>query len=241
MTGSVPTSRRRAGAVAGALTLIGLGLAATLAGCGGVAGGNVELGYPKAPTKISRANTLVAVLSGEIMRVPVPPGWGLARLDPTPHLPRALVVRAKPCYLSISITGSSVRPLTVHAIYGAYVRPSDGYAWTRERYGKVIVALLDQTSGARLSRSTVGSAYVPVDASDYLAVDFGAGVWPIGGAQACPDPDVAADLGQLRTTVETVFSAIVVSPANSSQATAALPAQVVHPPVVLYAKRRSGA
>jgi len=241
MTGSVPTTRRRTGVLGGACALFGLGLAALLAGCGGVAGGNDDLGYPTLPTKISRATALVADVSGERLRVPVPAGWGLAKIDKTapPGVSRALVIRTKPCYLSISITGSSVRPLTVHEIYQPYDRPSDGYDWTLDRYGKVIVALLDQTSGAHLSRSTVGSAYVPVDASDYLAVDIGAGVWPIGSAVACPDPDVATRLSELRATVETVFAAMVVTPA-ADQASAALPV-VGAWPAVLYAARRGPA
>ena len=242
MTGLVPNRRRRGGVVGGAVAIFGLGLAALLAGCGGVAGGNDDLGYPALPTKISRAAALVADVSGERLRVPVPAGWGLAKIDKTapPGVSRALVIRTEPCYLSIAITGSSVRPLTVHAIYESYDGTSDGYDWDLERYGKVIVSLLDQTSGTHLSRSTVGSAYVPVDASDYLAVDIGAGVWPIGSAVACPDPDVAARLGELRSTVETVFAAMVVTPAAADSASAAVPVTAASP-AVLYARRRGPA
>ncbi len=189
-------------------------LAATLGACGGVTGGPVDPGYPAARPHVVAATVLQPRLSGVVVRFAVPAGWGLARLAAERSVPRAFVHLDGDCYEAVSITGSSIRALTAPAIDALYTSPVAGYSWSVTTVGPTILALLSQrstTSGA-LSRSALGTAYARASPSTYLAIDFGAGVWPFGG-QACPDPDVSARLSRLDGAVTTIFASLQIDPA----------------------------
>ena len=187
-------------------------LAVTVAGCGGVTGGRVDLGYPPARPRVTAAAIMQPRLSGSVVRFTVPAGWGLARLDSERGVPRAFVRLDGDCYESVAITGSSEPTVSATAIAALYATPIDGYAWTvtsldGTTLGRTSLALLgqrDPTSG-RLSRSSLGTAYVPTSPHTYLAIDFGAGIWPLGG-HACPDSEVSARLSALAAAVATIFA-----------------------------------
>jgi hypothetical protein len=165
-------------------------------------------------------------LSGEFVRFAVPAGWGLARIAAERNVPRAFVHLDGDCYESVSITGSSVRPITASAIDALYVNGVAGYAWSVSTAGPTIIAVLGQrnASSGALSRSALGTAYLRLARSTYLAIDFGAGIWPLND-QACPNAQVSARLPRLDGAVATIFaSAHVAPPAAVPGAVAAAPA-----------------
>ncbi len=200
----LPLARNRS--ATGAARACGLvALAALAAGCGGVTGGRVALGYPTANPVVKRASTLQTRLNGRVVRFVVPAGWGLARLDTDPHARPAFVRLDGDCYLAVSITGSSTRALSAAGIASLY-SPAGGYTWTITHIGPTILALLGEqnTTTGKLSRSSLGTVYLPTNAGAYLAIDFGAGVWPLDG-HACPGGDVAARLPMLTSASEAIF------------------------------------
>ncbi len=205
------------------VSLVGT-LAAALSACGGVTGGRVDPGYPAARPHVVAATALQPRLSGEVVRFAVPVGWGLAHLAAERNTPRAFVHLDGDCYESVSITGSSTRALTTGGIDALYANPVAGYSWSVATVGPVILAVLSQrnaTTGA-LSRSALGTAYVPTAPGTYLAIDFGAGVWPLGG-RACPDSDVSARLSRLDGAVTTIFASVRLGPAAPAPSTPAAP------------------
>lgn len=204
-TGAIPGGGSRA-ARCGAIALLG----AAVAGCGGVTGGRVDPGYPPSPSRISHATTLQTRLNGNIVRFAVPAGWGLARIDSQQGARPAFVLLSGDCYLSVSITGSSTRRLTPAAVAAQYAKPSGDYTWRVTRVRGAILALLGDENSATgvLSRSSLGSVYLPTSPQAYLAIDFGAGIWPLHG-HACPDSAVAARLPALTSASQTIFGGAV--------------------------------
>ena len=182
-------------------------LAATVAGCGGVTGGRVDLGYPPARPRVTPAAIMQPRLSGNLVRFTVPAGWGLSRIDTERGVPRAFVRLDGDCYESVAITGSSEPTLTAGGLGARYAKPVDGYTWTVTSLGRTSLALLGQRDPTtdRLSRSSLGTAYLPTAPHAYLAIDFGAGIWPLGG-RACPDPEVSARLSALDGAIAAIFA-----------------------------------
>ena len=203
--GANAASGRRA-TCCGVVALLG----AALAGCGGVTGGRVDPGYPTAYPRVTRVTTLQTRLNGDVVRFAAPAGWGLARIDSDEGARPAFVRLDGDCYLSVSITGSSTRTLAPAAIALLYAKPSGDYTWRVTRAGSAIIALLgDQNSATGvLSRSSLGSVYLPTSRHAYLAIDFGAGIWPLHG-RACPDSAVAADLPMLTSASQTILGGAV--------------------------------
>lgn len=200
-----------------------LGATLTLAACGGVSGGTHDKGFPPANPHVAAGQTGSAEVTVGAFRVrlPVPSGWSVVR----PIRPRAgaqhgaraalvtLVDRRPPCYLSAAVTGGTRRAIDAHGIAVQYRRPSDGYGWRLEHVGTGMLALLDQydAAGTRLSRSTLGTAYLPLAAHSYLAVDVGAGIWPLGDGD-CSDTEVSRRLGALRSGIATMIAGARVTP-----------------------------
>ncbi len=190
-------------------------VAAGVAGCGGVTGGRVDLGYPTARPHVVAAATMQPRLSGRFVRFTVPAGWGLARIGSERGVPRAFVRLDGDCYESVAITGSSAPTLTGAEIAAPYANPVDGYPWSVTSLGHTTLAVLGQrdTTSGRLSRSSLGTAYLPTSAHAYLAIDFGAGIWPLGG-HACSDSDVSARLSLLAATISTIFASARLVPGD---------------------------
>ena len=185
-------------------------LGAAVAGCGGVTGGRVDPGYPTAYPRVTHVTTLQTRLNGDMVRFAAPAGWGLARIDSDEGARPAFVLLNGDCYLSVSITGSSTRTLTPAAIAGLYAKPSGDYTWRVTRAGSAILALLSDENSATgaLSRSSLGSVYLPTSPHAYLAIDFGAGIWPLHG-HACPDSAVATRLPVLASASQTILGGAV--------------------------------
>ena len=194
---------------AGALAALGV----ALAGCGGVTGGRVDPGYPTAHPRVTRATSLQTRLNGDVVRFAVPVGWGLARIDTERGARPAFVRLDGSCYLSVSITGSSTRRISAAAIASLYASPPRGYVWRVDRTGRDTLALLDEQNAATgaLSRSSLGTVYLPTGRDDFLAIDFGAGVWPLDG-HACPSAAVGVRLAPLTAATEAIFSGAVIVP-----------------------------
>jgi hypothetical protein len=204
----------------GAARACGLALlAAGLAGCGGVTGGRVALGYPTARPVVKRASSLQTRLDGNVVRLAVPAGWGLARLDTDRSARPAFVLLDGDCYLSVSITGSSTRMLTAAGVAALYAKAAGGYDWTVTHVGSAILALLGEQNATtgRLSRSSLGTVYLPMQAGAYLAIDFGAGVWPLDG-HACPDDEVGPRLATLTSATEAIFGSARLAPGTTEPA-----------------------
>jgi hypothetical protein len=191
-------------------------LAVLCAGCGGVTGGRVDPGYPAQPTRVSHAADLQTRLQGNLVRFAVPTGWGLARIDKQNARP-AFVRLDGDCYLSIAITGSSTQTLTPAQLAQQYSHASGDYTWRLSRLGRVTLALLgnQNTSTGAVSRSSLGTVYVPTSAGKYLAIDFGAGVWPLHG-HACPDDAVAGRLPALSAAGQQIFSGAQIVPRDEA-------------------------
>jgi hypothetical protein len=183
---------------------------ALLAGCGVNSAKDIDEGYPPAvPKRVPGTSLAVKVAAHRTLRMTVPKGWHVASLSPTEN--RALVSLEGNCYLSIEVTGSDSRVATASGIRGRYAQPSQGYQWAVKTHADRIVAMLEQSdqSGQRLSRSTLGTMWLPLDPYRYLVVDFGAGIWPLR-RRACSDSDVASLVFRLRTTARSVFATAAV-------------------------------
>ncbi len=202
-------ARTMGAARAGGLALLGI----LLVGCGGVTGGRVALGYPTARPAVKPATILQTRLDGNVVRLTVPAGWGLARLDTDRSARPAFVRLDGDCYLSVSITGSSTRTLTAAGVTALYAKSAGGYAWTITHVGDAILALLSEQNATtgKLSRSSLGTVYLPTRAGAYLAIDFGAGVWPLDG-HACPGNEVSPRLPTLTSASEAIFGGARLTP-----------------------------
>jgi hypothetical protein len=177
-----------------------------LAGCGVNSAKDIDQGYPPAvPKRLAGTSLAVKVAGHQTLRLTVPQGWQLASLSPTEN--RAFVSLQGNCYMSVEVTGSDSRLASASDIRGRYAQPSQGYQWAVKTTAHRIVAMLEQSdqSGQRLSRSTLGTLWLPVDRYRYLVVDFGAGIWPLR-RRACSNSDVAALIPRLRTTTRSVFA-----------------------------------
>jgi hypothetical protein len=192
--------------------LVALTPALAQGGCG-AARNQVDPGFPPPSPRLHPAASLVPLLSGQRLRIPVPDGWQVARLTATPSAHQGLVRLAAPCYESIAITGSSITSVSSAQIDARYARSIQGYGWTLERAEGSTIALLAQTTSASAvpNRGTVGSAYVRLDGHRQLAVDFGAGIWPLRRGP-CSGRAVARLVQQLRATVVQVFGHAQVVP-----------------------------
>jgi hypothetical protein len=191
---------------------LALALALALAGCG-ASRNEVDPGFPPSNPRAHRATTLLPLLSGQRLRIVVPDGWEVAWLTGPANGRQALVHLQPPCYEAISITGSSVQSPTGAEIASRYGHAFASYSWTLSRAGGHLIALLGQFSSRSLvpARGTVGTAYVPMDARRELAVDFGAGIWPLRRGP-CSSDVVAARVPALRATVLQTFEQARVLP-----------------------------
>lgn len=188
-------------------------LGTTVAGCG-VTGGRVDRGYPTSRPRVAVAGAMQPHLSGSTVHLTVPAGWGLARINAERGIPRAFVRLDGDCYLSVSITGSSSTALTGGQIAGLYAKPVAGYSWSVTRAGQTVLARLGQLSATTgtLSRSSLGTAYLPTSARANLAIDYGAGVWPLDG-HACADSEVRTRLPALTAAITAIFASARLMPA----------------------------
>lgn len=177
---------------------------AMLGGCGS-SNSQVELGFPTANPPARRADALLPVLNGARLRIAVPSGWQVARLNGN-GARRALVRLVAPCYESISITGSSIQSPSAAQFNARYGHPFQGYTWAVSKAAGRLIALLAQypVQQTPLARGTVGIAYIPLEDGRRLAVDLSAGVWPLRRG-ACSDTDAAALVQPLQATVLQVF------------------------------------
>ena len=211
------------------LVAVSLSLALALGACGGVSGGTQDRGFPPANPRVAQGSRSVTLtLSGLRLRVPVPPGWSVVRDTRTrggraPSARSALatvISKSRPCYASASITGGSRRDIDARQIESLYRHRSGGYGWRLEHVGRALLVLLDQydAAGSHLSRSTLGTVWLPLGPSSYLAVDIGAGIWPLNGDN-CADPDVARRLSALHGGIVAMVASLRVTalPAATEQ------------------------
>ena len=100
-----------------------------------------------------------------------------------------------------------MRALTVAQIRSLYRQPSEGYSWSLTFTGGRPIALLAQydSRGSPPARNTLGTTYFTLGTNHSLAVDFGAGIWPLGRARCTADA-VADRIGELRATAQSVFA-----------------------------------